>query len=83
MIYFQKDFPLRTKEMFENDAINANVNEPVNGLKGPIKISKIISLPDSIPIDYMHLVCLGLFKSILGHWFDSSNNKQKFYIGKT
>ncbi len=68
--------------MFENYANIADENEPVNGLKGPIEILKNIPLPDSIPIDYMHLVCLGIFKSILSHWFDSTNNKEKFYIGK-
>ena len=81
MIYPLKDYPLRTNEMFESDAIDADDNQPENGLKGPIEISKSINLPESIPIDYMHLVCLGLFKSILNHWFNSTNHKEKFYIG--
>ena len=68
--------------MFENDAKISDDNQPENGLKGPIEISKSIYLPDSIPIDYMHLICLGIFKSILNHWFNSTYHKEKYYIGK-
>ncbi|RNA06260.1 hypothetical protein BpHYR1_004370 [Brachionus plicatilis] len=82
MTYSQKNYPLRSKETFEFDSQIDTEKLPENGIKGIIAISKKLHLPDSIPIDYMHLVCFGIFKSILNNWFDSSNHKEDFYIGK-
>ena len=82
MTYSQKNYPLRTKEDYESDALLGTEKEPENGLKGTIAISDILDLPKSIPIDYMHLTCLGLFKSILKHWFESTYHNKDFYIGK-
>ncbi|RNA21088.1 hypothetical protein BpHYR1_019043, partial [Brachionus plicatilis] len=82
MTYSQKDYSLRSKETFEFDSQIGTEKLLENGIKGKIAISKKLHLPNSIPIDYMHLVCLGIFKSILNNWFDSSNHKEDFYIGK-
>lgn len=82
MIYEQTDYPLRENEDFENDYVDGTENDPVNGLKGGIKIFDMINVPDSIPIDYMHMVCLGIFKNLLKLWFDPLNKKEDYYIGK-
>ena len=37
---------------------------PYKGLKTKPKISEVMKFPDSIPIDYMHLVLLGMFKKL-------------------
>ena len=51
------------------------------GIKGKAGISSYIEFPNGIPIDYMHLVCLGLFKSLFKKWFDSKNKAEQFYFG--
>lgn len=72
---------MRTTDFYEKYAKLGNVKKPKYGLKGSVILSEIIEFPNSFPLDYMHLLCLGLFKRIMGSWFDSVNNKMEFYIG--
>lgn len=58
-------------------------NEPVLGIKG---ICSLIKLPSfnfesSLPVDFMHSVCLGTVKYIVDIWLNSKNNRQEFYLG--
>ena len=81
MLYEQTDYPLREFEDFANDYLEGLENDPVNGLKGEIEIFDMLKIPNSIPIDYMHMVCLGIFKNFLKLWFDPINKKEDYYIG--
>lgn len=81
MLYSQKEYELRTKESFENDAEFGTLNEPENGVKAKVLISQLVQFPNSLPLDYMHLICLGIFKSLMLKWFDSSS-KNEYFIGK-
>lgn len=82
MIYSQKDFDPKTKHLYDESALFGTVKIPRNGVKGDCLLSELVNFPDGVPIDYMHLLCLGLFKTILSKWFDSENHKQDYYIGK-
>lgn len=82
MLYDQKVYELRDSISYQTDAEHGTEEDPVNGLKGKIKLSRIIDIPMAFPIDYMHLICLGLFKNLLTKWFDKSNSKKEYYIGK-
>ncbi|CAF0945088.1 unnamed protein product [Brachionus calyciflorus] len=65
MLYEQTDYPLRNNDDFRSDYQDGTDIETVNGLKGDIELSDMIILPNSVPIDYMHMVCLGIFKNLL------------------
>ena len=41
-----------------------------------------IQLPECVPIDYVHAVLEGVFKSLMKTWFDSSNHRMPFYLGR-
>lgn len=81
MIYSSKDFDLRTKENYEEYFQVGTQKIPKFGIKGKTIISGMIEFPYGLPLDYMHLLCLGIFKSILMNWFDSSNHNSDYYIG--
>ena len=50
-------------DCFNNLNLGSN-KYPYKGLKTKPKISEVMNFPDSIPIDYMHLVLLGMFKKL-------------------
>lgn len=81
MIYSQNNFDARSTESFNASALIGTENLPRYGIRGKTKLSEFINFPDSLPIDYMHLLCLGIFKNIFKKWFDSKNKQSKFYIG--
>ena len=54
-------FDISNYELRENFGSN---KYPYKGLKTKPKISEVMNFPDSIPIDYMHLVLLGMFKKL-------------------
>lgn len=35
-----------------------------------------------MPIDCMHCILLGVVKQLLEFWFDSTNYREKFYVGR-
>jgi hypothetical protein len=43
------------------------------------KISEVINFPDSIPIDYMHLVLLGMFKKLGEFYLPVIKTSIKYY----
>jgi hypothetical protein len=81
MLFSNKNFELRTKEHFKLEEEIGTAKIPAYGIKGKTEISNLVDFPDGLPIDYMHLSCLGLFKSMLIKWFDSSYHNEKFYLG--
>jgi hypothetical protein len=81
LIFDLEDYPLRTAQSFIDDGNLAKPNSPVNGILGPTLISKYVPL-NFTPLDYMHLICLGIFKHILILLFDSSNSNETYYLGK-
>ena len=70
MIFDQEDYPLRTAQSFIDDGLLGTQKKPVNGIFGPTLISKYVSL-NFTPLDYMHLICLGIFKHILSIFLDT------------
>jgi hypothetical protein len=38
--------------------------KPSHGIRSQVKIAYSMNLPDGLPIDYMHLVLLGMFKKL-------------------
>ena len=49
---------------------------------GLTQLCESVNFPDALLIDYMHLLCLGQFKTLFKIWFDSENSKDNFYLGK-
>ena len=81
MLFDKKNYTLRTAQSFIDDGILGTAKNPVNGIMGPTLISKLVAL-NSTPLDYMHLICLGIFKHLLCVFFDSKNKDEPYYIGK-
>ena len=53
----------------------------IMGVKGKSVLADDIQLPECLPIDYMHAVLEGVFKTLIKSWFDSSNHRMAFYLG--
>ena len=51
------------------------------GVKGPVLLSKNVMLPMSMLIDYMHLICLGVFKAILDSMLNTKYHNEEYYLG--
>ena len=81
MLYLDYECEIRIKESYDIDSDLGSIKHPENGIKGKILLSQAINLPNAVPLDYMHLICLGIFKSLLLKWFDS-DSKKEYYIGK-
>lgn len=45
-------------------------------------LSEHIELPACIPIDYMHSILEGVFKSLMKYWFDSKYHKEPYSLRK-
>ena len=74
---------LRTKAAFQQCAAEAEASgTPVCGVKGQSVLSKQIVLPQCVPIDYMHAVLEGVFKTLIKYWFDSSHHGSPYYLGR-
>lgn len=67
MLFLDQNVPLRTDASF--DAM-----ENVDHHKAVSPLSQLeIGLVSSFPLDYMHLVCLGLVRRLLIRWKDRSS----------
>lgn len=61
----------KTHDNYQTYALLAEENKTaVYGIKGQTCLSKIISLPDQLPLDYMHLFCAGHGKWLLKHYLE-------------
>ncbi|XP_071820179.1 uncharacterized protein [Apostichopus japonicus] len=76
--------PKRTHNDMMMDAKKAYTEKKsVDGIKGPTFLSFTgCDLVHGVAIDYMHTVLLGVVRKLLHLWFDSSNHKELFSIGK-
>jgi len=62
----EDDIPLRTSETYRRHLETAaDSGRPVYGIKGPSGLSDILRIPDQIPFDPMHLLYIGINKSLL------------------
>ena len=43
----------------------------------------MVDFPDGLPLDHMHLVSLGQFKTFFSRWFDSKYKDEEYYIGNS
>ncbi|RNA13939.1 hypothetical protein BpHYR1_052366 [Brachionus plicatilis] len=75
-IYPPQDLILKTKNDYEKfSQIAENLNEPIFGIYGKSCLHHLISIPEQVPFDYMHLVLSGnplpLLKNILpdSYWY--------------
>jgi len=76
------NFERRNKEMFlEHSRVADEMGICHYGVNGSSMLQSFIVFPDGLPIDYMHLLCLGLFKSILNMWFDNKFKDESFFLG--
>jgi len=56
-------------------------NETYMGVKGSCWISRFINIPENVILDYMHLSCIGVVKSLMFIWLDSKRD-DKWFISK-
>ena len=81
MIFSNKEFPLRTSTQYKNCYNQTKDGIYEYGFMGKPLLNDILEFPNSLPIDYMHLICLGTFKNFTKFWFDSKNKRMPYYIG--
>lgn len=82
-VYRYNRYPvMRTSaETLENANQALQNKHPVNGVKGPCALSKL--MPDFIQgtaIDYMHCIFSGVVKKLLHFWFDCSFSSEPFSL---
>ena len=81
-IYLPRKYSERTHLSVMSNASKAEQKKwIVKGIKGISPLSPILNLVDSIPVDYMHPVLLGVVKLLLTQWFDTTNHNKPFYLG--
>jgi len=54
------------------------LNQTYMGVKGKCWISQFINIPENVILDYMHLSCIGVVKSLMFLWIDSKRDDQWF-----
>jgi hypothetical protein len=80
MTYPPLETSLRDARSFQRMAsVAEKSNTIVFGIKGKSSFSRILTLPDQIPFDYMHLVLQGHTKWLINHYF--IENQYDCYIG--
>ena len=82
MIFIDLEFPEKTNEDYIYGYSIGTDKDPYFGIKSKVKLRMLLDLPNALMLDYMHLILLGLFKSMSRLFFNSSNNRKSYYIGK-
>lgn len=83
-VYCKGESQERTsEEHHEHIQLALEENKPVFGVKGPSAVNDIPNLCTlrSYPPDYMHAWLLGIVKTLVRAWFDSSNHDKSWYLG--
>lgn len=62
----ETEAPLRTNENFRNKVFEDHHNEC-----SPLE-SLAINMVDTFPLDYMHLICLGVVKKLISNWLSGN-----------
>jgi hypothetical protein len=84
--YSHNDFKLRSHNEFIAAAKEAEEKstekriKSVSGIKGLSCLLEIISFPQQVLLDYMHLVCLGHVQTLIKHWADLINKENVMKI---
>ena len=55
-------------------------NAICKGVKGSCWLSQFIKVPENVILDYMHLSCIGVVKSLMFLWLESKRD-EKWFIG--
>jgi hypothetical protein len=78
-----EEIQLRThKSIVDSADLASELNAAVYGVKSLSLINSEIDLVKGIPVDYMHAVLEGMTKWLLHAWFDLTNNREAFYLGR-
>ena len=58
-------------------------NETIHGIKGHSVLSSLphFDIVNSVALDYMHQILLGITRSLMKCWFASENHKEAWYCG--
>ena len=76
-------FPLQSPGQLRNhDELKENGVTRENGLLGSTPLNKILTIPNGLPIDTMHLLFLGICKMLVIRLFSKQFRSQNFFIGK-
>lgn len=85
-VYLGDIGPNRTLEQHINDCncINQSAIDNINGVKGTsvVLLLDTFHIIDSLVPDYMHCVLLGVVKTFVEAWFDSSSSEHEWYLGR-
>ena len=74
---------LRTTENMAHWATTADETGIAQyGVKGSCTLGRHIQLPTCVPLDYMHSILEGVFKSLLKRWFDSKFHSEPYSLRK-
>ena len=73
---------LRTAEETRRHARLAETSgTPVFGIKGQNVFSKLVDIPDNLPIDWMHCVCEGILKrQLFNRWLNTSFAEEQYSL---
>ena len=72
---------IRNPEIYQQCQDRGTEAFPYFGVKGYSPLIDIIMLPDQLPIEYMHLICLGVFKTISKRLFSPKFSRLSCFIG--
>lgn len=84
-IFRGTEFEQRTMQMVKEAADSAILSgKDIEGIKGPSVLLSVqhFDIVNATSIDYMHQVLLGIIRSFLKLWFNSTSHKEVYYCGK-
>ncbi|CAF3426754.1 unnamed protein product, partial [Rotaria sp. Silwood2] len=61
-------YPVKSIDDYRRYGVSNSSYITTLGIKGPTPLTDILLLPIQIAVDYMHLVCSGHMKTLIGYW---------------